>query len=108
MKSFYRLLTCVFLVALAIRSAAQTQQLKFNLVTGTNGISLGKINCVIQDKYGFITLPEEAYFISKAIGRLEWWHLAVVNGGTFLISFLILMIPTLVVRKMQPARAIQF
>lgn len=62
----------------------------------------------LQDKYGFITMPEEAYFISKAIGRLEWWHFVVVNGGTFLISFLILMIPTIVVRKMQPARAIQF
>jgi len=62
----------------------------------------------LQDKYGFITMPEEAYFISKAVGRLEWWHLVIVNGGTFLISFLILMIPTLVVRKMQPARAIQF
>ena len=62
----------------------------------------------LQDKYGFITLPEDAYFISKAVVKLEWWHLLLVNGGTFLICFLVLMIPTLVVRKMQPVRAIQF
>jgi lipoprotein-releasing system permease protein len=77
----------------------------FGMVIGN---AFGLLIYWLQDKYGFITLPEEAYFISKAIGKLEWWHLVVVNGGTFLISFLILMIPTLVVRKMQPARAIQF
>jgi signal transduction histidine kinase/ligand-binding sensor domain-containing protein len=68
MKSFYRLLLCVFLVALISKSAAQTQQLKFNLVTGTNGISLGKINCVIQDKYGFIWLSDQS---SRSIIRYD-------------------------------------
>ncbi len=62
----------------------------------------------LQQRYGFITLPEDAYFISKAVIRLEWWHLVLVNGGTFLICFLVLMIPTIVVRRMQPTRAIQF
>ena len=76
------------------------------------GIVLGNIFgllvCWAQEKYGFITLPEDAYFISKAVVRLEWWHFALVNVGTFLICFLVLMIPTVVVRRMQPARAIQF
>ena len=62
----------------------------------------------LQDRYGFITLPEDAYFISKAVVKLEWWHVPLVNIGTFLICFLVLMIPTVVVRRMQPARAIQF
>jgi lipoprotein-releasing system permease protein len=72
------------------------------------GNAFGLLICWLQNRYGFITLPEDAYFISKAVVRLEWWHLALVNAGTFLICFLVLMIPTLVVRKMQPARAIQF
>jgi lipoprotein-releasing system permease protein len=76
------------------------------------GIVLGNIFgltvCFLQQRYGFITLPEDAYFISKAVVRLEWWHFVLVNGGTFLICFLILMIPTIIVRRMQPARAIQF
>ena len=76
------------------------------------GIVLGNIAglliCWLQQRYGFITLPEEAYYISKAEVRLEWWHLVLVNAGTFLICFLVLMIPTIVVRKMQPARAIRF
>jgi len=76
------------------------------------GIVLGNVAglllCWLQQRYGFITLPEEAYYISKAEVRLEWWHFLLVNAGTFLICFLVLMIPTVVIRKMQPARAIQF
>jgi lipoprotein-releasing system permease protein len=77
----------------------------FGLVLGN---AFGLLVCWLQAKYGLITLPEDAYFISKAVVKLEWWHLVLVNTGTFLICFLVLMIPTLVVRKMQPARAIQF
>jgi lipoprotein-releasing system permease protein len=76
------------------------------------GIALGDVFglaiCWLQERYGFVTLPEEAYFISKAEVRLEWWHFLLVNGGTFLICFLVLLIPTLLVRRMQPARAIRF
>jgi lipoprotein-releasing system permease protein len=72
------------------------------------GNALGLLICWLQQRYGFITLPEDAYFISKAVVKLEWWHLVLVNLGTFLICFLVLMIPTLVIRRIQPARAIQF
>ena len=76
------------------------------------GIALGNVFglliCWLQERYGFVTLPEEAYFISKAEVRLEWWHFLLVDGGTFLICFLVLMIPTILVRRMQPARAIRF
>jgi lipoprotein-releasing system permease protein len=72
------------------------------------GNAFGLLICWLQQRYGFITLPEDAYFISKAIVKLEWWHIALVNGGTFLICFLVLMIPTIVVRRIRPTRAIQF
>ena len=77
----------------------------FGLIFGN---IFGLLVCWLQQRYGFITLPEDAYFISKAVVKLEWWHLLLVNAGTFLICFLVLMIPTVVIRKMQPARAIQF
>lgn len=72
------------------------------------GNVFGLLICWAQNKYGFITLPEDAYYISKAAVKLEWWHFVLVNAGTFLVCFLILMIPTLIVRKVQPVRAIQF
>ncbi|HVS96077.1 MAG TPA: FtsX-like permease family protein [Puia sp.] len=72
------------------------------------GNVFGLAICWAQQHYGFLKLPEEAYYISRAEVRLEWWHFVLVNGGTFLICFLVLMIPTLLVRRMQPARAIRF
>lgn len=77
-----------------------------------SGMVLGNLLCLLicwlQDKYGLITLPEDAYLISKAEVRLEPWHVALVNSGTFLICFLVLMIPTIIIRRIQPVKAIQF
>lgn len=64
--------------------------------------------CWLQQRYGFISLPEEMYYISKAEARIVWWQVLLVNGGTFLICFLVLIIPTFIVRRIQPVRAIQF
>jgi lipoprotein-releasing system permease protein len=72
------------------------------------GNGVGLLICWLQTRYGFITLPEEAYFISKAVVKLEWWHLVLVNGGSFLVCFLVLMIPTLIIRRIRPTKAIQF
>jgi lipoprotein-releasing system permease protein len=72
------------------------------------GNCAGLLICWLQQHYGFITLPEDAYFISKAVVKLEWWHLLLVNAGTFIVCFLVLMIPTIIIRKIRPAKAIQF
>ncbi len=72
------------------------------------GNILGLLLCWLQDRYGFIKLPEDVYFISKAEVKLEWWHVALVDAGTFVICFIILMIPTIIIRKIQPVRAIMF
>jgi len=68
----------------------------------------GLLICWLQQRYGFITLPEDSYFISTAVVKLEWWHLVLVNAGTLLICFLVLSIPTIIIRNMQPVKAIQF
>jgi len=72
------------------------------------GNILGLLLCYLQQRFGFITLPEDAYFISKAVVKLEWWHIVAVNAGTFLICLLVLLIPTLIIRKVRPVQAIRF
>ena len=64
--------------------------------------------CWLQQRYQLLKLPEEAYYISTAVVNLEWWHVAAVNIGTFIVCFLTLRIPTLIVKRIQPVRAIQF
>lgn len=81
------------------------------IITGI-GILLGDVAgvflCWLQQKYGFIKLPEEMYYISTAAVNLEWWHIVVVDVITFIICFAVLLIPTVVVKKIQPVKAIQF
>lgn len=62
----------------------------------------------LQQRYGFIRLPEESYYISQAAVEFNWPRILAVNGLTLLICFLVLMIPTLIVKRIQPVRAIQF
>lgn len=72
------------------------------------GNLLGLLICWLQQRYGFITLPEDAYYISKAAVDLVWWQVALVNLATFTICFLVLLIPTLIIKRIQPVTAIQF
>lgn len=81
------------------------------IITGM-GILLGNVLgvalCLLQQRYGFISLPEEMYYISTAAINLEWWHIVLVDVGTFIVCFLSLLIPTLLVYRVRPVKAIQF
>ncbi|MBC7826954.1 MAG: ABC transporter permease [Chitinophagaceae bacterium] len=72
------------------------------------GNILGLAVCWLQQKYGFIKLPEDAYYISQAAVNIVWWQIALVDIGTLVICFLILLIPTIIVKRIQPVKAIQF
>jgi lipoprotein-releasing system permease protein len=80
-------------------------------ITGA-GILLGNLLALLliwlQQRYGLIKLQEEMYYISKAVIETEWWHFAVVNLSVFVVCLLVLLIPTIIVRKIQPVKAIQF
>jgi lipoprotein-releasing system permease protein len=62
----------------------------------------------LQNQTGFIKLPEDAYYISQAAVDIVWWQIAAVNIGTFVICFLVLLIPTIIIKRVQPIKAIQF
>lgn len=62
----------------------------------------------LQIKTGFVRLKEEAYFMETAAVEIVWWQVAAVIAGTLIISVLILLIPSLLVRKIQPIKAIHF
>lgn len=62
----------------------------------------------LQDATGFIRLREEAYYVSTAAVKVVAWQVLAVGAGTLLLSFLVLMIPSLLVKKIQPVRAVQF
>ncbi len=72
------------------------------------GNILALVICFLQEKYGFITLPEDFYYISKAAVSLHWSEVLAVDLGTLVVCMLVLLLPGLIVKKIKPVQAITF
>jgi lipoprotein-releasing system permease protein len=76
------------------------------------GIGLGSMLGLgiawLQLKTGFIRLDETAYYMDRAPILIVWWQVAAVIAATFVTCILVLMIPTIISRRIQPVKAVQF
>ena len=72
------------------------------------GLLMGLGLSYLQLKTGFIKLNEEAYYMTVAPVYIIWWQVALVSIVTFLVCFLILMIPSFISHRINPSKAIQF
>ena len=67
MKVLPTIVHTMLILVVALYCGAQTQGVKSNLVARLNGVNLGKMNRVMEDKYGFIWLSDQ---INECIFRL--------------------------------------
>ena len=71
-----------------------------------NLIGLGL--CFLQMKFGLISLNPEVYYLNAVPIKINFYHLLLLNIGTILICLLALLLPSFVVTKINPKRAIKF
>ena len=72
------------------------------------GLIIGVGICLFQQATGFITLDEASYYITVAPIKIIWWQVAAVCAGTSVVCFISLFLPTLLIPKVSPVKAIEF
>lgn len=72
------------------------------------GNVVGIALCLIQQQFGVLTLPAESYYVSKVPVELNLNFILLLNLGTLVICLLMLIIPSMVITKISPVKAIRF
>lgn len=68
------------------------------------GISL----LLIQQQFGVIQLNPENYYVNQAPVYLNWGYILLLNLLTVTVCFLVLLIPSYIITKISPVKAIRF
>jgi lipoprotein-releasing system permease protein len=68
------------------------------------GISI----CLIQQYFKVLRLNPESYFLSYVPVNFDITYLALLNIGTLLITLVVLMLPSMVIARINPARTIRY
>jgi lipoprotein-releasing system permease protein len=71
-----------------------------------NLIGIGLV--LIQNYFGIITLDPESYYVNKMPLYITTFHIFLLNLGTLLLCLLMLILPTFMVSKITPVKAIKF
>ena len=75
------------------------------LIAG-NAIGLGLL--FIQKYFGIIKLPAENYYLSTAPVYLDFGTIVLLNAGALLVCAIVLLLPSYMISKITPAKAINF
>jgi lipoprotein-releasing system permease protein len=81
-------------------------------IVGGSGILLGNLLalgiCYLQLHYGFLKLPEDSYYMRYVPIKVIWWQVAAVDLLTLVLCVFCMWLPTLYIRRIQPAKVLQF
>ncbi|CAM2832471.1 ABC transporter permease [Flavobacterium frigoris] len=62
----------------------------------------------LQKYFGIVKLNPENYYVDQAPVYLNWGYILLLNGLTISVCFLVLLIPSYIITKISPVKAIRF
>jgi lipoprotein-releasing system permease protein len=71
-----------------------------------NIIGIGLL--LVQKYTGIIKLNPENYYVNQAPVNINLWSILLLNLGTITICLLVLLIPSYIITKISPVKAIKF
>lgn len=71
-----------------------------------NLIGIGLL--LIQQQFGVITLNPENYYVREAPVYINWGYVLLLNIGTIAICLAVLLIPSYIITRISPVKAIRF
>ena len=86
--------------------------LNYALLIILRGIVIGNLLAftliLVQKHTGLVTLDPEVYYIEAVPMLVNWWWVAAIDIGTFVVSALAMIVPSFVVSNITPAKSIRF
>lgn len=72
------------------------------------GNLIGVSVCLIQSYFHVIKLDSSIYYLDAVPVDINLWSLLLLNAGTLLISMLMMLIPSVLITKIDPVKSIRF
>ncbi len=72
------------------------------------GNLIGLAILLAQQYFGFITLDPENYYVSEVPVYINVFSMLLLNIGTLVLCFAMLLIPSVIITKIQPSKSIRF
>jgi len=72
------------------------------------GNLIGIAILLLQKYFGIVKLNPENYYVDQAPVYLNWGYILLLNGLTISVCFLVLLIPSYIITKISPVKAIRF
>lgn len=72
------------------------------------GNLIGIAILLIQQQFGIVQLNPENYYVNQAPVYLNWGYIILLNLLTIMVCFVVLLIPSYIITKISPVKAIRF
>lgn len=72
------------------------------------GNIIGLTLLLLQKYFGFLSLDPETYYVSQVPVSIDLVTIIFLNIGTLVLCFLMLIIPSIIITKIQPSKSIRF